>query len=147
MALGGHGADPGPKDAEGLNGAFELAHALYERGYDAHMFRETDVENDGVFGIANPGAGPAYDEVKAAVERRKSIQAGVFGHSHGGGATQLLTRRLTATEIPGIEVVLAPGQITYTAYIDGVDKPGPLAENDLPTSAYHVNIFPRGRRW
>jgi hypothetical protein len=111
---------------------FQLAIALHQKGYDVHMYDE-DV-------VPASGAGAAYNEVAAAVQRRGVSGVAIFGYSHGGGSTNDLARRLDADRAS-----LGPFTIDFTAYVDGIDNDSDFdidPESALPpTTGFHANYY------
>ncbi len=128
IALGGRNQVPNdpPDPREGM---FFVAVDLYNEGYDVHMYDEETVDS-------NNGGGPAFEEVRSAVQERDVTQVAIFGYSYGGGATYNLSNRLIGDGIVGA--------ISYTAYCDAVTPPEPsiAQENRRPVgSSFHVNYY------
>jgi hypothetical protein len=133
IALGGESQVPADPPLEPANhGTFQLAIALYQLGYDVHMYDE-DV-------VSATGAGAAYNEVVSAVRDRGISSVAIYGYSHGGGSTNDLARRLNDNR--GSIGVFS---IDYTAYVDGIDNDSDIdigTETALPPSTeHHANYY------
>jgi len=129
VALGGEGQTPMDAAAPGFNsnlGMFQVATALYDDGYDVHMFDEDSVNTN--------GDGETLAEIQSAVTERNVNAVAIYGYSHGGGSVEDL-----ADALGGLV------QIAFTGYIDAVDQA--LAntlgqETDRPPgTAFHLNIY------
>jgi hypothetical protein len=133
IAIGGNNQDPA-KVGDSTLGVFTIAANLYQRGYDVHMYKHSDVSSS--------GAGAAYDEVVSAVNDRNVDYASIFGFSWGGGATYELARGLQANAS-----IQGDFTMPYTAYIDAITHYGLSSERRLPPGTqYHDNIYQR-RDW
>ncbi|MEX2170303.1 MAG: choice-of-anchor Q domain-containing protein [Pirellulales bacterium] len=126
---------------------FRIAEDLYAIGYDMHYY---DVAAHGEsFGRF---VGPAVDEVRNAVTAREVSEVGIFGWSHGGGATWMLSRELNRVVLNGEWTEPYGFSIRATAYIDAVEYggipfvvPGTLNRHPLrqppPWTAAHANWY------
>ena len=135
IALGGEGQVPADPPLEPTNhGTFQMAITLYRMGYDVQMYDE-DVVN-------NVGAGTAYNEVVAAIQKRAISRVAIYGYSHGGGSTPDLAGRLNANRAS-----IGVFSIDFTAYMDGIENDSDFditPESQLPPStAFHVNYYER----
>ena len=115
------------------NGVYEISEKLYLSGYNIGYYDE-DI-------VANNGDGTAYDEASQQVKTCFVKELGIFGHSHGGGSTHDLSKKLD-DDRGGI------GQFTipFTGYIDAIDQRFPFinAETRFPPSAGHLlNYYQR----
>ena len=131
IAIGGNSQDPSGFGDPNL-GTFTMAGALYDQGYDVHMFAHDKV--------TSTGRGAAYNEVVSAVLKRNADNVAIFGYSWGGGATYDLTKALAAN------TKLAPAgyKLVFTAYVDGIRHNAISAEARLPVgTAYHDNFYQR----
>jgi hypothetical protein len=133
IALGGEGQ--GPSDPpDGNHGMFNIAKTLYTQGYDVHMYDEDDVSSS--------GAGPAYDEVVRAVQRRGIGIVSIFGYSHGGGSTYDLAERLDVNRAS-----IGTFTMPYSAYVDAIENDSDIdieSERRRPrATGYHVNYYER----
>ncbi len=133
IALGGETQVPADPPLEPTNhGTFQLAITLYRIGYDVRMYDE-DV-------VPASGAGAAYNEVVAAIQRRNVSHVAIYGYSHGGGSTNDLARRLDANR-----ATIGSFTLDFTAYVDGIDNDSDFdidTETALPPStAYHANYY------
>lgn len=133
VAIGGRTQDPAKVGDPNL-GVFTIATSLYQRGYDVHLYAETQV--------SSTGAGPAKVEATRAIKFRNVKNVAIIGYSWGGGATYELAKGLQAdASIQGRYV------LRYTAYIDGITHNAISSEQRLPPgTAYHDNIYER-REW
>lgn len=133
IALGGENQTPSDPPSSN-DGMFNIAASLYAQGYDVHMYDEDDV--------GSSGAGPAYDEVVRAVQRRGIGIVSIFGYSHGGGSTHDLAERLDNNR-GGIGTFTMP----YSAYVDAIENDSDFdiqSETRLPpATGYHVNYYQR----
>ena len=144
--------DDGNKD-----GIMEWAINQYHDGYDIYAFDESDL-----YDLEFDSIGPAYAEIKNAINNRGVSEVALTGYSHGGGVAYHMGWHLTSTDAvevtdldgevytvprepaPGIE---KPFEIVFTGYIDAVRQDGfwPTswkAETRLPPgSQYHVNQY------
>jgi hypothetical protein len=98
-------------------GTDEIAVGLINRGYDVQYF---DVQTTDPLNASGQweGKGAAYDLVIDALNYRNVTHIGIFGYSHGGGATYNLSHALdnyATIDAPG-----KPFTIDATAYIDAV---------------------------
>jgi len=133
IALGGENQVPADPPSEPTNhGTFQLAITLYRMGYDVRMYDEDVVP-------AN-GAGAAYNEVVAAIQKRSVSHVAIYGYSHGGGSTNDLARRMDANR-----AAIGAFTLDFTAYVDGIDNDSDIdidPETALPpTTAYHANYY------
>ena len=133
IALGGENQVPADPPLEPTNhGTFQLAITLHRMGYDVRMYDE-DV-------VPASGAGAAYNEVVAAIQKRGITHVAIFGYSHGGGSTNDLARRLDTNR-----AAIGFFSLDFTAYVDGIDNDSDIdidSETALPpTTAYHVNYY------
>ncbi|MCB9852247.1 MAG: hypothetical protein H6819_04060 [Phycisphaerales bacterium] len=134
MALGGEGQSPSvPVDSN--SGTFVVGIALYEQGYDVHMYDEDNVSSD--------GSGSVFNEVVDAVSHRGVDRVAIFGYSHGGGSTYDLADRLDAQRA-GIGTF----EIEFTSYADAV---GNSSDIDIsqetrrpPSTGLHANHYQHG---
>lgn len=134
MALGGEDQVPSvPVDTN--NGTAVVAIALYNRGYDVHLYDEDLV-------TAN-GSGPVYDEAVTAVRDRLVSRVSIYGYSHGGGSTYDLADRLDLNRA-GIGVF----EIKATSYADAVENDSDIdTQQELrrpPSTGYHANHYQVG---
>ena len=137
IALGGEDQVPAdPPNDPGNQGTFDLAIALYQLGFDVHMYDEDVVEGP------DNSAGAAFDEVVSAVQNRSVTSVTIFGYSHGGGSTNDLAIRLDDNRGS-----IGSFSIDYTAYIDGVDNDNLFdtdPEDQIPASTqFHDNYYER----
>ncbi|HKQ47911.1 MAG TPA: hypothetical protein VJZ71_07580 [Phycisphaerae bacterium] len=134
MSLGGEGQVPSvPVDPN--HGTFVVATALYEQGYDVHIYDEDNVSAD--------GNGAVYNEVVTAVADRLIDEVSIYGYSHGGGSTYDLSERLDNNR-PGIGVF----EIVATSYVDAVENDSDIdVSQELrrpPSTGYHANHYQVG---
>lgn len=134
MSLGGEGqVTTVPVDPN--NGTFVVGIALYEQGFDVHMYDEDNVAAD--------GSGAVYNEVVTAVRDRGVSRVAIFGYSHGGGSTYDLAERLDVNR-PGIGIF----EIVGTSYADAVENDSDIdVQQELrrpPSTAYHANHYQVG---
>lgn len=134
MALGGEDQVPSvPVDPN--HGTFVVGIALYNEGYDVHIYDEDNV-------TAN-GSGSVYNEVVTAVSSRLVDQVAIFGYSHGGGSTYDLADRLDNNRA-GIGVF----EILVTSYVDSVENDSDFdVSQELrrpPSTGYHANHYQVG---
>lgn len=134
LALGGEDQSPTtPVDAN--HGTFVVAHALYQQGYDVHIYDEDNVGAD--------GGGAALVEAVEAVSQRLADQIAIFGYSHGGGSTHDLAERLD-NDRAGIGIF----EILVTSYVDAVENDSDFdISQELrrpPSTAYHANHYQVG---
>jgi hypothetical protein len=134
VALGGENQSTSvPVDPN--HGSFVVGTALYQLGYDVHMFDEDNV--------SATGAGAVYDTVADAVQQRMVDQVAIFGYSHGGGSTYDLADRLDVNRA-GLGIFT----IGYTAYVDSVSNNSDIDTGQElrrpPSTAHHVNHYQRG---
>lgn len=106
-----------PRDPAIYNGHFmglmDWAIQRYREGYDVYAYEEADGWNGSVLG-------PAYAEVKSAINDRKVSSIALIGYSHGGGTVWEMANNLTnnATDIYG------SFEITFTGFIDAISQSG-----------------------
>lgn len=137
IAIGGLNQDPANVGDSTL-GVFTMAVKLYKKGYDVHMYKETEVSND----VDTIGQGAAYNEVVSAVNARNVDYVAIYGFSYGGGATYELANGLQANAL-----IQGDYTIPYTAYIDAITHGGISSERRLPPGTqYHDNLYQR-RDW
>lgn len=134
IALGGEGQETSvPVDTN--HGTFVVGTAMYNDGFDVHMFDEDVVGPD--------GSGLAYDTVADAIQNRLVDEVASFGYSHGGGSTYDLTDRLDATRAG-----LGLFTIVYTSYVDSVgnnsDVDTAMELRRPPSTGYHLNHYQHG---
>ncbi len=134
LALGGEDQSPTvPLDAN--HGTFVVAHALYQQGYDVHIYDEDNVGAD--------GGGAVLTEAVEAVSRRLVDEIAIFGYSHGGGSTHDLAERLD-NDRAGIGIF----EIVVTSYVDAVENDSDFdISQELrrpPSSGYHANHWQTG---
>jgi hypothetical protein len=131
IAIGGNSQDPSGFGDPNL-GTFTMAGALYDQGYDVHMFAHDKV--------SSTGRGAVYDEVTSAVLKRNADNVAIFGYSWGGGATYDLTKALAANT----KLKPAGYKLVFTAYVDGIRHNAISSETRLPVgTAYHDNFYQR----
>jgi hypothetical protein len=131
IAIGGNTQDPSQFGDPNL-GTFTMAGALYDKGYDVHLFPHSQIRSN--------GRGAAYNEVVSAVLKRNADNVAFFGYSWGGGATYELSKGLSAN------TALKPAgyKLQFTAYVDGIRHNTIGAETRLPVgTAYHDNFYQR----
>ena len=133
-ALGGEDQVPSdPPDPE--TGTFVVAQALYQQGYDVHMFDEDNVGAD--------GSGVVFDEIANAIQNRGINEVAIFGYSHGGGSTYDLADLLDISRS-----ALGVFEIQFTSYVDAVSNNSDIdIGQELrrpPSSAYHLNHYQHG---
>jgi hypothetical protein len=133
IAIGGNQQNPALVGDPRL-GVFTIGLALYQQGYDVHLYSYNSV--------ASTGKGAAFDEVKSAVLKRNVDYVAILGYSWGGGATYQLAAGLNADA-----ALKGQYRLQYTAYIDGIKRGGIGAETRLPVgTAYHDNLYQRKDR-
>ncbi len=89
---------------------------LIDAGFDVQFFDNQSVDRLGFY--YGGGRGAPYDLVIESVSERHVQKFGIFGYSHGGGATYALSWALNAyaaEDAPGLPIV-----IDATAYVDAV---------------------------
>lgn len=135
IALGGETQNPSDP-ASTDHGMFQLATNLYQEGYDVHMYDEDDVDYS--------GAGAVYNEVVNAVQHRDVKKVAIYGYSHGGGSTYVLSSVLSNN----YTAIGSQFTIPYTAYVDAVQDDGiwdPKREQRRPMgSVFHANYYQEG---
>lgn len=136
IVLGGEGQVPADPVLETTNhGTFQTAIDLYREGYDVHMYDEDKVMED-----PTAATGVVFHEVRSAIAFRGVTSVGIFGYSHGGGATYNLASQITTNPPPA-----GAFTISFTAYIDAVTQNNIGAENRLPPgTAWHLNLYQEG---
>ena len=136
IAIGGNSQDPRNFGDPRL-GTFTMAGALYDQGYDVHMYSHNQIQSSSP-GI---GQGAAYNEVVSAVLQRDVDNVAIFGYSWGGGATYELSYALSRNTA----LVPAGYKLQYTAYVDGIRHTSLFsAETRLPIGTmYHDNFYQR----
>ena len=133
-----------PRDPAIYNGHFmglmDWAIKRYREGFDVYAYEEADGWTESVLG-------PAYAEVKSAINDRKVSSIALIGYSHGGGTVWEMANKLTnnATDIYG------SFEITFTGFIDAISQswrwgagvPGTLGSVNTrpPGSQYHCSQF------
>lgn len=134
VALGGEN-QPTSVPVDPNHGSFVVGIAMYEVGFDVHMYDEDVVGPD--------GSGAAYDVVVDAIVNRQVDEVAIFGYSHGGGSTYDLTDRLDINRAG-----LGLFSISYTSYVDGVgnnsDVDTSMETRRPPSSAFHLNHYQHG---
>jgi len=132
IAFGGFTEVPGDPPNPGF-GIFNIAANLYRLGYDVHMYPYS--------GVNLFGAGPAFDEVVSAINRRGVTSVAIFGYGWGGGSTYLLANRITTD--PNNEIDdNSRFNISFTAYIDAILRPTILPMRWRPLgSLFHHNQY------
>ena len=131
IAIGGNSQDP-RNFGDSRLGTFTMAGALYDQGYDVHMYSHDQIQSN--------GQGAAYQEVVSAVLQRDVDNVAIYGYSWGSGATYDLSNGLSKNS------ALAPAGyvLQYTAYIDGIRHYSLSAETRKPIGTkYHDNYFQR----
>jgi hypothetical protein len=134
VALGGEN-QPTSVPVDPNHGTFVVGIAMYEAGFDVHMFDEDVVSSD--------GSGMAYDAVADAIVNRLVEVVAIFGYSHGGGSTYDLADRLDVHRAG-----LGLFSIVYTSYVDSVgnnsDVDTSMELRRPPSTAYHLNHYQHG---
>ncbi len=134
VALGGEN-QPTSVPVDPNHGTFVVGIAMYNVGFDVHMFDEDVVGSD--------GSGEAYDTVVDAIVNREVDKVAIFGYSHGGGSTYDMADRLDINRA-GIGVF----SILYTSYVDAVgnnsDIDTAMELRRPPSTAYHLNHYQHG---
>ena len=155
------GEGQSPVDAPEV-GLYDVAEALYNDGYDVHIYDEDDILVDDYPGflvwvasggnLANPypfeGEEDSGEEVITAVSNRGVTDVAIMGYSHGGGATLLLSEYLRRWKAGAGQN--EDFEIEFTAYVDAVYKRSPNDPLDLAYESvqerpygtdYHFNVF------
>lgn len=113
------------------HGSYDMATNLYVDGYDVHYFDEDDVDDNGE---------DAYAEVVNAIQDRNVSKVGIYGYSHGGGCTFILSQRLDDNRASN-----GTFSIDATAYIDAIEDDSWMDSETLtnlpPAAAYHANYY------
>ena len=120
---------------------------LRDAGFDAYLFDEDDVGTDTAISLHIPTSmtfnpflaiWDSFYTVKNAVQGYGVTDVGIIGFSHGGGAVDLLAKKLH-DEFPAASNGY---KLRFTAYIDAVTKGSLLSEKDRPTdSLWHYNVY------
>ncbi|MCC6359274.1 MAG: hypothetical protein IT450_11060 [Phycisphaerales bacterium] len=134
VALGGEGQVPtDPPDPN--HGTFIAARALYQLGYDVHMYDED--------GVGADGTGVVFTEVSTAIRDRGVGTVAIFGYSHGGGSTYDLADLLDISR-PALGVF----EIVFTSYVDSVSNNSDFDTGQElrrpPSTEYHLNHYQHG---
>ncbi|MCA9252633.1 MAG: dockerin type I repeat-containing protein [Phycisphaerales bacterium] len=134
VALGGEN-QPTSVPVDPNHGTFLVGIAMYNVGFDVHMFDEDVVGSD--------GSGEAYNTVVDAIVNRQVDKVAIFGYSHGGGSTYDMADRLDINRA-GIGVF----SILYTSYVDAVgnnsDVDTSMELRRPPSTGYHLNHYQHG---
>jgi hypothetical protein len=143
----------------GLYGAAKL---LYESGFDSYYYNEKDVATYVIadeYAVSYFAAGPAWNEISQARDKRFVSHVGLYGHSTGGGKTydvgkyiseeeSALTLDATvyidATRFPIFAETRHPGSSFHASYYETVDFPHGAATNPGPAKNVDVNV---DRNW
>ena len=117
------------------NGMFSVCQKLYLEGYKVAYY---DVN-----GINTTSGDPASREAGFQIWQCFVRDIGMFGHSHGGGATHDISKKLNDTRSS-----LGSFGINFTGYMDAIQHDGgtfdPAAETRYPPSSlYHWNYYQR----
>ncbi|GJM23956.1 MAG: hypothetical protein DHS20C16_03710 [Phycisphaerae bacterium] len=134
LALGGED-QPTSVPVDPNHGSFVVGIAMYQAGFDVHMFDE-DV-------VSPNGSGAAYDAVADAIVNRQVDEVAIFGYSHGGGSTYDLADRLDVNRAG-----LGMFSIVYTSYVDSVENDSDIDTSmELrrpPSTGFHLNHYQHG---
>jgi hypothetical protein len=98
-------------------GTFEIAQNLLKQGFDVQYFDNQTVEPMNILGTA-AGRGLPYDTIVAGIKSRHVSHVGIFGYSHGGGATYNLAWALH--EYGVYDLAGWSYSLDATAYIDAI---------------------------
>jgi len=117
------------------NGMFDVCQKLYLEGYNVAYY---DVN-----GINATSGDPAYREAGFQIWQGFVQNVGVFGHSHGGGATHDISKSLNDTRHS-----LGVFSVNFTGYVDAIQHDSgtfdPFAETRYPPgSICHWNYYQR----
>lgn len=129
--------DP-PRIGEGV---YNIAVALRDRGYDAHMYGWDEMSSE--------GRGRAFEHARRAVESRGVTEFAIIGYSWGGASAFHLSRAMARK-------IEQHYQVRMTAYIDAVSRDPELtwepdSQHLVPlNSMHHLNYYqttdwPRGQ--
>jgi hypothetical protein len=116
------------------NGMFDVCQKLYLEGYNVAYY---DVHS-----INTTSGDPAYREAGFQISQCFVQEIGIFGHSHGGGATHDISKKINDARSS-----LGSFGINFTGYVDAIRHDGTferVAETRYPPSSlYHWNYYQR----